>query len=77
MSSKNQVTIPVDALREAGMAPGDDVRVRADGAGRLVVERERSFLDFEGAATGVFPPGFLEEMRKEWDDDLPSWTPAS
>lgn len=77
MSSKNQVTIPIDALREAGMAPGDDVRVTADGAGRLVVERECSFLDFAGAATGVFPPGFLEKMRKEWDDELPSWTPAS
>jgi bifunctional DNA-binding transcriptional regulator/antitoxin component of YhaV-PrlF toxin-antitoxin module len=77
VSSKNQVTLPVAELHEAGLEPGDQVRVRADGAGRLVLERESSFLDFAGAATGAFPPGFLEEMRKEWDAGLPSWTPAS
>lgn len=77
VSSKNQVTLPVAALHEAGLEPGDEVRVRADGTGRLVLERESSFLDFAGAATGAFPTGFLEEMRKEWDDELPSWIPAS
>ena len=29
ISRKNQVTLPVDALREAGLRPGDDVRVQA------------------------------------------------
>jgi bifunctional DNA-binding transcriptional regulator/antitoxin component of YhaV-PrlF toxin-antitoxin module len=76
LSSKNQATIPVDALEQAGIQPGDELRVHAEGPGRIVLEREkRSTMDFAGAASGVFPPGFLEELRKEWD--TPSWTPAS
>jgi bifunctional DNA-binding transcriptional regulator/antitoxin component of YhaV-PrlF toxin-antitoxin module len=31
LSSKNQVTIPVRVLREAGLAAGDEVIVRASG----------------------------------------------
>lgn len=76
LSSKNQATIPVDALEQAGIQPGDELRVHVEGPGRIVLEREkRSILEFAGVATGVFPPGFLEELRKEWD--RPSWTPAS
>ena len=34
LSRKHQVTIPVKVLREAGLAAGDDLVVRAAGAGR-------------------------------------------
>jgi bifunctional DNA-binding transcriptional regulator/antitoxin component of YhaV-PrlF toxin-antitoxin module len=35
ISRKNQVTVPVDVLRAAGLEPGDDVRIKAVGPGRL------------------------------------------
>jgi bifunctional DNA-binding transcriptional regulator/antitoxin component of YhaV-PrlF toxin-antitoxin module len=36
---KRQVTIPKLPCEEAGIAPGDRMRVRADGPGRVVLER--------------------------------------
>ncbi|WP_322762034.1 AbrB/MazE/SpoVT family DNA-binding domain-containing protein [Frankia sp. Cr2] len=35
VSRKHQVTLPVEVLRDAGLAPGDELRVTADGRGRL------------------------------------------
>src|ERR1700742_3014019 len=39
ISTKNQVTIPVSALRDAGMRAGDVLKAEADGAGRVVLTR--------------------------------------
>ncbi|MEM9713620.1 MAG: AbrB/MazE/SpoVT family DNA-binding domain-containing protein [Actinomycetota bacterium] len=65
---KHQITIPVDALRNAGLAAGDRLVARADGAGRVVLERERDVLsDFEGALAGVYAAGALDQLRDEWD----------
>ncbi len=36
---KRQMTIPKAPAEEAGVAPGDRLRVRADGPGRVVLER--------------------------------------
>ncbi len=69
LSSKNQITIPVDVLREAGLAAGDEVSVRASGRGRLEVERLRDvFKEFAGSLPpGTYPPGYLDELRDDWD----------
>jgi bifunctional DNA-binding transcriptional regulator/antitoxin component of YhaV-PrlF toxin-antitoxin module len=68
VSSKNQVTIPVDALRQAGLSPGDRLVATADGLGRIVLEREHDVLaELAGRLTGVYRPGELEELRDEWD----------
>jgi antitoxin component of MazEF toxin-antitoxin module len=66
ISTKNQVTIPVTALQEAGLHPGDQVLVEALDDGELRIHRgERSFEDAFGALTGVYPPGYLEELDAE------------
>jgi hypothetical protein len=39
ISRKRLVTVPVQPAAEAGIGPGDRLRVRADGPGRLIFER--------------------------------------
>ena len=68
MTSKHQITIPADEFDEAGLVEGDVLTVRADGAGRLIVEREKDLIDeFAGSLSGVFEPGYLDALRDEWD----------
>jgi len=67
ISSKHQVTIPVDAMHEAGFRPGDRLRARAEGSGKVVLEREADPLDaFLGALTGVYKGFDLDALRDEW-----------
>lgn len=68
MSSKNQVTIPVSVLREAGLSAGDDVVIRAIGNGRIEVERGEDLIArFSGSLpAGTYPSGHLDELRDEW-----------
>lgn len=68
ISSKHQITIPADALRAAGLEIGDRVVAHADGAGRVVLEREHDVLaEFAGAMTGAYTTHELDELRAEWD----------
>jgi bifunctional DNA-binding transcriptional regulator/antitoxin component of YhaV-PrlF toxin-antitoxin module len=68
ISSKNQVTLPVDALREAGLGPGDDVRVQVLGPGRLALVRaDDPVAEFAGVFDEtVYPDGYLDDLRREW-----------
>lgn len=68
ISSKHQVTIPVDALRAAGLETGERVVARAEGPGRVVLERATDVLaEFAGTLTGAYTPHELDELRREWD----------
>lgn len=68
VSSKNQVTLPVEAMVAAGLKPGDRLVARADGPGRVVFEREEDPLDeLAGALTGVYREDSVESLRQEWD----------
>jgi AbrB family looped-hinge helix DNA binding protein len=66
ISSKNQVTIPVAVLEEAGLHAGDRVVVEALEDGQLRIRRgEVSFESAFGALTGVFPVGYLDQLDRE------------
>jgi len=68
VSRKHQVTIPVDVMREAGLEPGDDVRIRTVGPGRIELVRTAELIEeYAGCMTGVYPPGYLAELRDEWE----------
>jgi bifunctional DNA-binding transcriptional regulator/antitoxin component of YhaV-PrlF toxin-antitoxin module len=64
ISSKHQVTLPVEALERAGMHPGDEVTIEADGADRIVVTRIASSpADALGVFDGLYEPGYLKRLR--------------
>ncbi len=69
ISSKNQVTIPVEALRKAGLKSGDAVLITATGNGTLAITTAEAFVDrFAGMFDDdVYPPGYLKNLRAEWD----------
>jgi bifunctional DNA-binding transcriptional regulator/antitoxin component of YhaV-PrlF toxin-antitoxin module len=68
VSGKNQVTLPVAALRAAHVAIGDKLRVEVDGDGRLLLIRETDPLDHViGAFPGLSASADLEAERDAWE----------
>ena len=66
ISAKNQVTIPVAALQEAGLHAGDPVLVEALGDGELRIRRGAPDFDAAfGVLTGAYPAGYLEQLDAE------------
>lgn len=68
ISSKNQVTLPVEALRRAGLGAGDEVTVRPTGDGELVIAVHGSRVRrHAGIATGIYAASELDRLRDEWE----------
>ncbi len=66
ISSKHQVTLPVETLEAAGLRPGDEVVIEAEGTDRIVVHRAAPDLDSAlGVFDGLYEPGYLEKLRSE------------
>jgi AbrB family looped-hinge helix DNA binding protein len=73
LSGKRQVTLPLRIVEELGLAPGDELRVDADGD-RIVLRREeglaerrrRAIREVAGTMPGVYEPGYLDRLRDEW-----------
>jgi AbrB family looped-hinge helix DNA binding protein len=66
VSAKNQITLPVAALSEAGLRAGDEVEIEATGDGELVVRRAgRGIEQAFGIFTGLYPPDYLERLDAE------------
>lgn len=67
ISTKHQATLPVQALKDAGLKAGDELRVFAAGRGRLVLERDVELVErHAGALRGVYERGELDRLRDEW-----------
>ncbi len=68
VSRKHQVTIPVRVLREAGLAAGDEVVIRASGRGLVELERADDLVSrYAGSLpAGTYPEGHLDKLRGEW-----------
>lgn len=67
LSSKNQATIPVAVLREAGFGPGDAVRIEVGGPGEIKLLRVADRVErFAGSVPGAYPKGLLKKLRSEW-----------
>lgn len=66
ISRKNRVTIPVEALRKAGLQPGDDARVVAVAPGRLELVKAEGLIAELAAILdrAVYPEGYLDEVRR-------------
>jgi bifunctional DNA-binding transcriptional regulator/antitoxin component of YhaV-PrlF toxin-antitoxin module len=68
VSSKNQVTLPVEAMRAAGLRAGEEVTVRPIGDGELIIAARGSRVRrHAGIASGVYSEGELDDLRDEWD----------
>ncbi len=66
ISSKHQVTLPVETLKRAGLEAGDEVTIEAEGADRIVVHRgTRNVESAFGVFDGLYEPGYLERLRAE------------
>jgi bifunctional DNA-binding transcriptional regulator/antitoxin component of YhaV-PrlF toxin-antitoxin module len=66
ISSKHQVTLPVETLAVAGLKAGDEVTIEADGRDTIVVRRANRDVDAAlGVFDGLFEPGYLEQLRRD------------
>ena len=64
VSSKHQITLPVEALKRAGLKVGDEVVIEAEGIDRIVVRRiSRDAEKALGVFDGLYEPGYLERLR--------------
>ena len=68
LSSKNQVTLPVRILSDAGLRPGDELVVTTSRPGVVEISRATNVIDdFAGCLKpGTYPPGYLKMERARW-----------
>ena len=67
VSSKNQITLPVAAMRAAGLRAGEEVTVRPIGDGELIIAARGSRVRrHAGIAAGIYEEGELDRLRDEW-----------
>jgi bifunctional DNA-binding transcriptional regulator/antitoxin component of YhaV-PrlF toxin-antitoxin module len=64
ISSKHQVTLPVESLTAAGLRAGDEVTIEAEGPDTIVVRRAgKGAAAAIGVFDGLYGPGYLDRLR--------------
>ncbi len=64
ISSKHQITLPVEMLELTGLCSGDEVTIEAEGPDRIVVSRKPAEpARALGVFDGLYEPGYLERLR--------------
>ena len=73
ISSKNQITIPVEVLREVNLKPGDQIEFMIDKEERIVLapsadaEWKKSLRRLAGSMPGLGSNFDYKKEREEWD----------
>ena len=70
ISSKNQLTVPVDIMRKVGLAAGDEVEFVVNDTGFIQIQVEgqaNPVLNLVGAFPGIFDEFDQEKERAAWD----------
>lgn len=72
ISSKNQITIPVEVLREMSLKPGDQVEFHINKENRLVItpvdsDWLQTLDEVLGSMTGMWDGFDVRKEREEWD----------
>jgi len=69
LSSKNQVTVPVDILRQVGIGAGDNVEFAINDAGFIEVRPTgiNNLVGHEGLFTDVLKGFDLAKERQSWN----------
>ena len=76
ISSKNQITIPIEVLREVNLKPGDQVEFMIDKEERVVLspladaEWKKSLRRLAGSMPGLSKAFDYKKERAEWDKKL-------
>lgn len=64
ISSKNQVTLPVELLRPTGLTAGDQVAIEVEGSDRIIIRRRsEDFENATGVFDGLYEVDHLEKLR--------------
>jgi len=69
LSSKNQLTVPVDILRSIGLTIGDEVEFSVNDAGFIEVKpvvEENPIMRLVGIGTDIYKDFDLEKDRESW-----------
>jgi bifunctional DNA-binding transcriptional regulator/antitoxin component of YhaV-PrlF toxin-antitoxin module len=69
LSSKNQLTVPVDILRSIGLTTGDEVEFTVNDAGFIEVKpviEENPLLQLAGIGAGIYDDFDLAKDRESW-----------
>lgn len=68
LTTKGQITIPVEVRQDLGLKPGDRVRfIKGDRGEYILRPQNRSIMDLFGAGKWAGPPVTIEEMNETID----------